>query len=192
MSEAREVATAVFVRERHARRAIERLLDAGFHREDLTVIARRGPGAPPRSRTGEGAAIGAASGLALGALALGTLALGAVSIPEVGLVASGAPVAALVGAGLGSAIGLAIGALIGLGMTEAMGGHARAIGCTRVVVAIEARPIELGRAVALLRAEGGATISAPRAARAALRPRAPRARAAARRLALRSSRIAPR
>ena len=70
------------------------------------------------TKASEGAAIGGASGIALGALVAGLTAVAGVAVPGVGLAVAGPLIAALTGAGAGGAIGGAIGALVGLGVPE--------------------------------------------------------------------------
>lgn len=71
-----------------------------------------------KTKAGEGAGIGGATGVALGALAAGLTAVASIAIPGVGILAAGPLVAALAGAGAGGVAGGAIGTLVGLGIPE--------------------------------------------------------------------------
>ena len=102
---------------------VEELVNAGFHRNSISVIAND---ADKRyasyvdhdgdlDDTAKGAGIGAAIG-GLGGLLLG---LGALAIPGIGPVIAAGPIAAaLAGAGIGAVTGGVIGALIDLGVPE--------------------------------------------------------------------------
>lgn len=71
-----------------------------------------------KTKVGEGAGIGGATGVALGSLIAGLTAVAAVVVPGVGVLAAGPLVAALTGAGAGGMAGGVVGALVGLGITE--------------------------------------------------------------------------
>jgi len=100
---------------------VNKLVDAGFHRNSISLIAND----PDKQYatyvdggmddTAKGAGIGAAIG-GLGGLLLG---LGALAIPGIGpVIAAGPLAAALAGAGIGAVTGGIIGALIDLGVPE--------------------------------------------------------------------------
>jgi hypothetical protein len=118
---------SVYDDSRKAEQALQDLLDAGYKRDDVSVVARgsEGEGGEVRERTheesraGTGAATGAGIGAALGG-AGGLLAgLGLLAIPGFGpIIAAGPIVAALTGAGVGAAAGGLAGALIGLGISK--------------------------------------------------------------------------
>jgi hypothetical protein len=107
----------------HARDAVIQLERAGVRPEHISWI---GPEEArehlaridKNTKAPEGAAIGGATGIALGAIAAGLTAVAAVVIPGVGLLAAGPLTAALAGAGAGGAAGGALGGLIGLGIPE--------------------------------------------------------------------------
>src|SRR5512132_1773272 len=114
---------SVYDDSRKAEQALQDLLDAGYKRDDVSVVARgsEGEGGEVRERTHEesraatGAGIGAALGGAGGLLA----GLGLLAIPGFGpIIAAGPIVAALTGAGVGAAAGGLAGALIGLGISK--------------------------------------------------------------------------
>lgn len=71
-----------------------------------------------KTKAGEGAGIGGAAGIAIGALAAGLTAVASIAIPGVGILAAGPLVAALAGAGAGGVAGGVVGSLIGLGLPE--------------------------------------------------------------------------
>ena len=106
-----------------AESAIYELEAAGVHHGRISLIG------PERARdefarleektkAAEGAGVGGAAGVAIGALAAGLTAVATFALPGVGLVAAGPLVAALAGAGAGGVAGGAIGTLIGLGIPE--------------------------------------------------------------------------
>jgi uncharacterized protein (TIGR02271 family) len=117
----------VFEDSGRAEQALQDLIDAGFERNDVSVIARGSEGEAGEvhetthegSRAGTGAATGAGIGAAIGG-AGGLLAgLGLLAIPGFGpIIAAGPIVAALTGAGVGAAAGGLAGALIGLGIPK--------------------------------------------------------------------------
>ena len=116
--------TAVYKDRDSARLAIDRLLEAGFSRDDISALTAdaslpgRQFGVDTKTKAPEGAAVGAATGGVLGAAAATLVAIGAIAIPGLGLVAAGPVVAALAGAGAGGAAGGIIGAIAGLGVPE--------------------------------------------------------------------------
>lgn len=106
-----------------ARNAVHALEGAGVNHGRISLV---GPETAKdefaqiekKSKAGEGAGIGGAAGIALGALAAGLTAVATIAVPGVGVLAAGPLVAALAGAGAGGAAGGAVGALIGLGIPE--------------------------------------------------------------------------
>jgi hypothetical protein len=106
-----------------AERAVENLVDAGFSRDDISLLmsdATRGRefALQMATKAPEGAAAGATIGGVLGAVAAGLVALGIIVVPGLALVAAGPIVATLAGLGAGAAAGGLTGALIGLGIPE--------------------------------------------------------------------------
>lgn len=115
--------TGLFVDPLDAHRAVSALIDVGFPREEMSVVASGGRdtdefGIDRRSRVGDGAAIGAGFGGALGALLAGFTGLGTVALGGAPLLIAGPIVAALAGAGAGAATGGVLGGMIGLGIPE--------------------------------------------------------------------------
>ena len=115
--------TALFNSRPSAELAVERLSEAGFSRDDISVLmtdATRGREFAMKTDTKapEGAATGAAVGGVLGAIAAGLVAVGVIALPGIGLVAAGPIIAALAGAGAGGAAGGLLGALVGAGIPE--------------------------------------------------------------------------
>lgn len=107
-----------------ADRGTDALIEAGFRKDDISVLAPDGDSTrelatEKNTKAPEGATTGAATGGLLGGT-LGLLAgIGALAIPGVGpLIAAGPIMAALAGAGAGAATGGVIGALAGMGMPE--------------------------------------------------------------------------
>ena len=107
----------------HARDAVLELERAGVAPDSISIILpehvkEEFARIDKSTKAPEGAAIGGAGGLALGALVSGLAAVATIGIPGLGFFAAGPLVAALAGAGAGGATGGALGALVGLGMTE--------------------------------------------------------------------------
>jgi hypothetical protein len=112
-----------------ARDAVDDLVDNGFSRDDISMIARDYEGAygehldtyeDEGDMTAEGAAAGALGGGLIGGLAGFLVGVTAFAIPGVGpIVAAGPIVSALTGAGIGAATGGILGALVGWGIPEA-------------------------------------------------------------------------
>lgn len=110
-----------------ARKVVEELVNAGFERGDISLVANNKlTGTTATGATGgdgeamaEGAAGGALVGGALGGLGGLLLGLGALAIPGIGpVIAAGPIVAGLTGAGIGAAVGGLAGALINWGVPQ--------------------------------------------------------------------------
>jgi len=108
---------AAFDDDEHATTAERALEQAGFHRDDISVIAKP-PGSAARIGADETkAAQGLVTGGAAGAL-IGGLAAVSLTIPGIGLLLAAGPVAAALGGSvLGGSLGSLIGSFVGLGMT---------------------------------------------------------------------------
>ena len=103
---------------------VDRLKTAGFSNNDISVLLPDKSGTQDfayekHTKAPEGAAIGGATGIGVGAV-LGWLAgIGSLAIPGVGpFIAAGPIMGALSGAAVGAATGSLAGALIGLGIPE--------------------------------------------------------------------------
>jgi len=103
---------------------VDQLKIAGFSNNDISVLLPDKSGTKDfahemHTKSPEGAAIGGAAGISVGAV-LGWLAgIGSLAIPGVGpFIAAGPIMGALGGAALGAATGGVTGALIGLGIPE--------------------------------------------------------------------------
>ena len=150
-----------------AHAAVQDLLDSGFLRENISVVAREGsegagdpgstplPAAPP-----SGASAGAGAGTALGGVAGLLLGLGALAIPGLGpLVAAGPLAAALAGAGAGAVAGGLIGALTDLGVSEDEArSYVDGLRRGRVLIVVRAEGMMIERAAALLQRHGAVNI----------------------------------
>jgi len=124
------------------------LVNAGFHRNSISVIAndangeyksyvgQSGDQSGDMDDTAKGAGIGAAIG-GLGGLLVG---LGALAIPGIGPVIAAGPIAAaLAGAGIGAVTGGIIGALVDLGIPEESAHiYAESVRRGNVLVAVQA------------------------------------------------------
>lgn len=176
----KKVVTGMFTTRREAQHAVDRLVDAGFGRADISVlmmdearartiaeaqpVAEHPPTASPAvapNRAAEGATAGGTIGGTLGAIVGGLAAVGSIAIPGLGVIAAGPIVGALAGAGAGGAAGGLFGALVGVGVSEA---EARDIDARlvegRIVVAVETTTERAVRAIAILRGEGSVEVSA--------------------------------
>jgi hypothetical protein len=103
---------------------VDRLKAAGFPKDDISVLfpdkaSTKDFAHEKHTKAPEGAAIGGAAGISVGAV-LGWLAgVGTLAIPGVGpLIAAGPIMGALGGAAVGAATGSLTGALVGLGIPE--------------------------------------------------------------------------
>lgn len=117
------VVTGIFTDTASAATAVDRLVDSGIARDEISVLmsdAIHGKHVEleTKSKAPEGAVTGASIGGTLGAIALGLAAAATLAIPGVNVVAAGPLVAAAVGLGLGAASGGLIGALVGMGIPE--------------------------------------------------------------------------
>ena len=115
--------TGLFGTRAAAELAVDQLINAGYSRDDISVLmsdATRGRefAITEDSKAPEGAAAGAAVGGVLGAIAAGLISIGIIALPGIGLVAAGPIIAALAGAGAGGAAGGLLGALVGAGIPE--------------------------------------------------------------------------
>lgn len=109
--------------------AYQTLRDRGYEADDINVMMSDetrdkyyvdGSSTEIGSKAAEGATAGGVIGGTLGAIIGGVAAIGtSVLLPGLGLVVAGPLVAALVGAGAGSATGGLVGAMIGWGIPEA-------------------------------------------------------------------------
>ncbi len=123
---ARDVVVGVYKTESEANSAVVRLLEAGYDRDDISIVAKD----PERfehlttvdetaTETADGAAAGALTGGAIGGLGGLLLGLGALAIPGIGPIVAAGPIAGAIGGVLaGGAVGGLIGALVNLGVDE--------------------------------------------------------------------------
>jgi len=118
-----------------AQSAVQELINSGFQRNDISLVANDAHGqyanyrevGATGSSTAEGAGAGAIGGGVLGGVLGLLVGVGALAIPGIGPVLAAGPLAAalgaagastLVGAGIGAAAGGIIGALVGAGIPE--------------------------------------------------------------------------
>jgi len=119
----------IFDQRSDAERAVRDLMDNGFRREDISLIAGNTSGEPSPSTTtsSEGmssTAAGAGTGAFVGGLGGLLVGLGVLAIPGVGPVIAAGPLAAtLLGAGVGAAAGGLIGSLMDVGVPEEEAGY---------------------------------------------------------------------
>jgi uncharacterized protein (TIGR02284 family) len=162
-----EVIVAMFPDMAAARQAVESLQAVGFSSEQIGLLANetvleQTVGQDDKQTTREGAAAGALGGSVVGgivglAAAIGTLVGFPVVLAGSVLTAIGA---AVLGVGAGASIGSIFGALLGWGVSEEDTRHyVEGLRRGEVLVAVHARPEEVGRSMATLRAAGGFGIS---------------------------------
>jgi uncharacterized protein (TIGR02271 family) len=145
-----------------ARRVVEELVQAGFDRNDINLIANDRDQTYARSLqdngepVAEGAVSGALAGGALGGLGGLLLGLGALAIPGIGPVIAAGPIAAgLTGAAVGAAAGGLVGALAGWGIPEEEAGYyAEGVRRGGTLVGVEAEAHEVDRALAIMNRYG--------------------------------------
>jgi len=110
-----------------AQSVVQELINSGFERNDISLVANDARGEYTKYRevggtessAAEGAGAGAVGGGVLGGVLGLLVGVGALAIPGIGpIVAAGPLVAALTGAGIGAATGGIIGALVGAGIPE--------------------------------------------------------------------------
>ncbi|HEX8682768.1 MAG TPA: YsnF/AvaK domain-containing protein [Ardenticatenaceae bacterium] len=106
-----------------AQNVVQDLVDSGFSRENISIVANDASGEYAEYDSHGNAADGAMAGAGTGALVGGVLGLlvgvGALAIPGVGPVLAAGPLAAtLTGAGIGAVAGGLLGALVDLGVPE--------------------------------------------------------------------------
>jgi stress response protein YsnF len=114
-----------------AHEAVDELVNAGFARNDVSLVAGDATGEygayldeHDGEDMAEGAATGAVGGAVVGGLAGLLVGLGALAIPGVGPIIAAGPLAAtLAGAGIGAATGGLLGALVEWGIPEAEAGY---------------------------------------------------------------------
>lgn len=163
---------ALFDSLNHAQETVQDLLDSGFERDNISLIANAsakeyshyfdGEGRyAPTSQTvqeeddmtaGEGAGAGAGVGAAVGGIGGLLMGLGLLAVPGVGpALAAGPLVSALVGAGLGAAAGGLVGALVTAGVPQEEAGHyAEGVRRGGSLVAVTAEDAEIGAAADLM------------------------------------------
>src|SRR5712671_5035427 len=119
----------IFDQRSDAERAVRDLMDNGFRREDISLIAGNPSDEPSQSTitSSEGmssTAAGAGTGAFIGGLGGLLIGLGVLAIPGVGPVIAAGPLATtLIGAGVGAAAGGLIGSLLDIGVPEEEAGY---------------------------------------------------------------------
>ena len=128
----RQLVTGLYDRPEHAGRAYNDLTTRhGYKADDVSVLmsddtrkrhfgdAEPGMEFKTGSKAAEGAGLGGAAGISVGAVLGGLLAAAtSIAIPGIGLVVAGPLAGAIAGAGAGGAAGTLLGALIGAGIPE--------------------------------------------------------------------------
>jgi uncharacterized protein (TIGR02271 family) len=142
-----------------AQDAVEELVDAGFNRSDISIVANNASGTytttADHNMDTEEDAVTAGEGAGFGAVVGGLIGLGAMLIPGIGPVIAAGPLAALLGAGVGAAAGAATGgitaALVKTGVSEEEAGYyAEGIRRGGALVTVSARDEQADRASEIL------------------------------------------
>ena len=148
-----------------AQRTVQELADAGFQREDISLMANNAEGiysdeagaAAAGTTTvadegGGGTATGAGVGAAVGGIGGLLVGLGTLAIPGIGPVVAAGPLAAtLVGAGTGALAGGLIGSLTDAGVPEEEAGYyAEGVRRGGTLVAVRTDDADVDRAAALM------------------------------------------
>lgn len=148
-----------------ARDVVRELTDAGFNREEISIMARRGQNeAVATDKHGDEAtsvaATGAGVGATIGGLSGLLVGVGSFAIPGVGpIVGAGWLVATLVGAGIGAVTGGLIGALVDAGVPEEHAHYyAESVRRGSTLVAVNARDELADGAARIFRAHGAVDI----------------------------------
>lgn len=117
-------AFGIYANREMAEGAVDRLINAGFRNEDISVLLQDNVGTKDfahekHTKAPEGATTGAIAGGVIGGT-IGALAgIGLLAVPALGpLLAAGPIIAALTGVGSGGVVGGIIGALVGMGIPE--------------------------------------------------------------------------
>jgi stress response protein YsnF len=154
---------ALYDRLDHARDAVNELVDAGFAREDISMVASDATGeyktyldTHEGDDVAESAATGAAGGAVIGGLGGLLVGLGALAIPGIGPIVAAGPLAAtLAGAGIGAAAGGLLGALAEWGIPEAEAGYyAEGVRRGGTLVAARVPENQVNRAIDILEQYG--------------------------------------
>lgn len=161
-----------------AQRVVQDLIDNGFRRDNVSVVANDAEGryaqqhraVGDRDRTGrrdadqseaaEGAGFGATGGTAVGGIVGLLVGIGALTIPGIGPVIAAGPILTAIGttalgAGLGAAAGGIIGALVGAGIPEQeAGAYAEGVRRGGALVIVQAADIMVERAYSIMQRHG--------------------------------------
>jgi hypothetical protein len=124
MAARNSVVYGIYSHRSQAEAGIDRLIGAGFRKEDISVLLQDNTGTKDFAHTKEtkapeGTTAGVIAGGAIGGTFGLLVGLGALAIPALGpLIAAGPVIGALTGVGSGGVVGGLIGALIGMGIPE--------------------------------------------------------------------------
>lgn len=162
--------TGLFHSRTEAEQAVDALTQIGVARDDISIMmseqtraAHFSDGATSGhadatggTKIAEGAGTGAAVGGTLGAIAgMLTLAAGNLFLPGVGLLATGALLAGLAGAGAGGVAGTLVGGLIGMGIPKEHAEHLEAgLQSGGILVGVHAADASVEAARRVLNAQG--------------------------------------
>jgi len=140
--------------------AVNDLVNAGFHRNSISVVAddpdKKYASYVDQDTSADGAAAGAGIGAAIGGLGGLLLGLGALAIPGIGPVIAAGPIAAaLAGAGVGAVTGGMIGVLVDLGVPqESAEAYAESVRRGNVLVAAQVEDNRVNEATRIMQRTG--------------------------------------
>ncbi len=149
-----------------AQAVVQDLMNEGFSRENISVVATDPEGKFQKSSVndegslaGEGAVSGATTGAIVGGIFGLLVGVGALAFPAIGLVAAGPLSGLLTGAGIGALSGGVLGGLIGLGIPEEHA-HTYAEGIRRggVLVTVQADDLRADRAADIMERDGAVDV----------------------------------
>ncbi len=175
MTTAQKTVVGLFENFDEAQRVVQDLIDNGFRRDNVSVVASdtegrhsqryRAVGEGERSEAAEGAGFGATGGTAVGGVIGLLVGIGALTIPGIGPVLAAGPLLTAIGttalgAGLGAAAGGLVGALVGAGIPEQeAGSYAEGVRRGGALVIVQAADMMVERAYAIMQRHGAVDIN---------------------------------
>ena len=148
---------ALFDKFADAQAAVQELVNDGFDRSHISLVAgdREGAYAAGLKKTtdaGDATAAGAATGAVVGGIGGVLAGLGALAIPGIGpVIAAGPLIAGLIGAGVGATVGGLVGALVDAGLPEEHAGYyAEGVRRGGTLVSVESADTEVNRVIDML------------------------------------------
>ena len=148
---------ALFDKFADAQTAVQELVNKGFERDRISLVAgdREGAYASELKKgtgTGDATATGAATGAVVGGIGGILVGLGALAIPGIGpVIAAGPLIAGLIGAGVGATVGGLVGVLVDAGLPEEHAGYyAEGVRRGGTLVSVESADSDVNRVIDIL------------------------------------------